>query len=95
MHYDLGLLLPGYLLVLLAIAVTGQIHVQSSHLENNHVQHFSAGGIPLSDDDSLAEGSHDSRWSTPADKDSTANLIFESAGSLLQTWGNTRRRNGQ
>ena len=89
-----GLLFPGYLLVLLAIAVTGKIPVQS-YLESDRVRYLSAGGnIPL-DDDSLARGNPDIRWDTPANKESTANLIFESVGSLLQTWGNTRRRNGQ
>ena len=97
MYCGLGLLFPGcllVLLVLLSIAVTGQIHAQS-YLESDHLQHLSAGGSALSDNNGLVEGNTDSRWDTPANNDSTANSIFESVGSLLQTWGNTRRRNGQ
>ncbi|KAF9644677.1 hypothetical protein BDM02DRAFT_885555 [Thelephora ganbajun] len=87
-----GLLFLGCLLVLLAIAVTGQIPVQS-YLEDSRIQHLTAGGNDsvLSDN----EGNSDSRWDTLVNRESTVNLVFESVGSLLQTWGNTRRRNGQ
>lgn len=90
-----GLLFPGCLLVLLAIVVTGQIPEVQPYLESDRVQHLSSGGTASSDSDSFTEGSLDSRWDTPASEESTANLVFESVGSLLQTWGNTRRRNGQ
>lgn len=93
MYCGPGLLSPGYLLVLLAVAATGQIHVQS-YLENDRVQHLPTGGSTLSDSDSLAEGNPERHRSAQANGNSTANLIFESIGSLLQTWGNTRRRNG-
>lgn len=89
-----GLLFLGCLLVLLAIAVTGQTRAQS-YLESDRVQYPSVGGSALPDDDDLASGNPETRWDTPVDKGSTANLIFESVGSLLQTWGNTRRRNGR
>ena len=94
MYCGLGLLFPCFLLVLLAIVVTGQIHVQS-YPESDHLQRLSAGGSALSDNDGLTEGNADSCWDTPANIDSTANSIFDSVGSLLQTWGNTRRQNGQ
>ena len=93
MYCGLSLLFPCFLLVLLAIVVTGQIHVQS-YPESDHLQRLSAGGSALPDNDGLAEGNADSRWDAPANIDSTANSIFESVGSLLQIWGNTRRRNG-
>ena len=80
--------------MLLAIAATGQTLVQS-YLESDHVRHLSAGGSLPPDNGGLATWYPDNRWDTPANKDSAANLIFESVGSLLQTWGNTRRRNGQ
>lgn len=89
-----GLLFSGCLLVLLATAVTGQITVQS-YLESDHVRHPSAGGSALPGGDGPAKGISDRRWDTLANEESTSNLIFESVGSLLQTWGNTRRRNGE
>jgi hypothetical protein len=90
-----GLLFPGgCLLAVLAIVVAGQIPVQS-YLESDRVQHISAGGSALSDNNDLEKGISDRRWDMPPDKESTSNLIFESVGSLLQTWGNTRRRNGE
>ena len=87
-------LFPGCLLALLAIAVTGQIHVRS-YLESERVQHLSAGGSALPDEDTFTEGDPDSRRGASANKDSTASSISESIGSLLRTWGNTQRRNGQ
>ena len=89
-----GLLFQCCLLVLLAVVVTGRIPMQS-HLKSDRVEHPSTGGIPLPYDNGLAEGISDRRWDTPANNESTSNLIFESLGSLLQTWGNTRRRNGE
>lgn len=94
MFCGLSLLSPGCLLVLLATAVTGQTAIQS-YLDSDHVQHPSAGGSVLSDDNGSSKGIPDGRWDTPVNKESTSNLIFESVGSLLQTWGNTRRRNGE
>lgn len=94
MFYGPGLLSPGCLLVLLATAVTGQITIQS-YLEGDRVEHPSAGGSALSEDNGLKMGISGGHWDTPANKESTSNLIFESVGSLLQTWGNTRRRNGE
>lgn len=94
MSYGPGLLSPGCLLVLLAAVVTGQIAVQS-YLESDHVQHLSTGGSVPPDNNNLEKGISDRRWDTPVNKESTSNSIFESVGSLLQTWGNTRRRNGE
>jgi len=89
-----GLSFSGWLLVLLAIVVTGQPPVQS-YLGSDHVRNPSAGGsVPLADNE-LAKGLSDRGWDRPADKESTSNLILESIGSLLQTWGSTRRRNGE
>ena len=84
------------LLVLLATAVAGQIHAQSL-LRSDRAQRLSAQeGAVLPDNNGLAEDTPGGRgWDTPADEDATGNLIFESVGSLLQTWGNTRRRNGE
>ena len=94
MFYGLCRPFSGWVLVLLATAVTGQIPVQS-YLGSDRVQHPSTGGSVLSDDNNLANGSFGRRWDVPVDKESTSSLIFESVGSLLQTWGNTRRRNGE
>jgi len=80
--------------VLLAIAVAGEFFVQP-YLEGDHAQRLSAGGSTLPENGGLAEGNPGNHYDTPVNKDSTANSIFESVGSLLQTWGNTRRRNGQ
>lgn len=84
------------LLVALATAVAGQIHAQS-FLGSDRAQRLSAQeGAAPPDDDALVEGAPGGRgWDTPVDEDGTGNLIFESVGSLLQTWGNTRRRNGE
>jgi len=94
MFCGLSLSLSGWLLVLLATVVTGQIPIQS-YLGSDRVDDPSAGRNALSDNNDLTNGASDRCWDTPVDKESTSSLIFESVGSLLQTWGNTRRRNGE
>jgi len=94
MFCSLYRMFPAWLLVLLATVVTGRATVQS-YLGSGRVQHASAGGSVLSDDNRLGNGPPGRRWDVPVDKESTSSLIFESVGSLLQTWGNTRRRNGE
>ena len=90
----LNLLLPGFLLVLLAIPVPGQPPIRT-YLESHRLQLLFAEGSASSNNNTLGKGIHDRLWHTPANKETTSNLIFESIGQLLQTWGNTRRRNGE